>query len=193
MAPTAPRPPHVVYLGRIHPKKNIAALVDAWTMLNAAGALPDDARLTIAGWGDPADVVALETRLVAAPPSAAVVGPQFGDDKARLLAGARVLALPSHSEGLPVAILEAWAAGTPVLMSSECNLPVGFSAGAAIDCGVTAQSVASALGRVLTLPAPAWLAMAAAAQQLAAGPFSAAAIAQQWEAAYASLMQRTPI
>ena len=188
----APRAPQVVYLGRIHPKKNITALIDAWTMLDAAGALPDCARLTIAGWGDRADVAAIEAQLGAAPSSAAFVGPQFGADKARLLADARFLALPSLSEGLPMAVLEAWAAGTPVLMSSECNLLAGFAAGAALDCGVTAASVAAALRRALALPDPAWLAMAAAAQQLATGPFSASAIARQWEAAYAGLMQRSP-
>ena len=34
--------------------------------------------------------------------------------------------LPSFSEGLPMAVLEAWAYGLPVLMTDHCNLPEGF-------------------------------------------------------------------
>ena len=190
--PLAPRAPLVAYLGRIHPKKNLASLVDAWTMLDAAGALPAGARLTIAGWGDPIDVAALQAHLSIGPANAAFVGPLYGADKARLLNEARFLVLPSLSEGLPVAVLEAWAAGTPVLMSRECNLDSGFTGGAAIDCGIDPASIAAALARGLALDDGAWRAMAGAALRLATGPFSADAIARQWEAAYAGLMQRNP-
>lgn len=189
-APSAARRPQIAYLGRIHPKKNIHALIDAWALLAAEGALPADASLTIAGWGEAQDVAALETRLATAPAGVSFVGPQFGEDKARLLSGARFLALPSHSEGLPVAILEAWAAGTPTLMSSECNLPEGFAARAAIDCGFAPQTIAAALRQALFMPDAEWLALAGAAQRLAAGPFSAAEIARSWEAAYLALMNR---
>jgi glycosyltransferase involved in cell wall biosynthesis len=191
-APTAPRGPLVAYLGRIHPKKNLASLVDAWTMLAAAGALPDGARLTIAGWGDPFDVAALQAHLSTGPACATFVGPLYGAEKARLLREAQFLVLPSLSEGLPVAVLEAWAAGTPVLMSRECNLDSGFDVGAAIDCGTDPASIAAALRQALTLSETEWLSMAKAAHRLAAGPFSARAIAGQWEAAYAGLMQGSP-
>ena len=191
-APTATRGPQVVYLGRIHPKKNLASLVDAWTMLDAAGALPAGARLTIAGWGDPIDVAALKAHLSIGTASAAFVGPLYGADKAQLLNEARFLVLPSLSEGLPVAVLEAWAAGTPVLMSRECNLDSGFAEGAAIDCGIDPANIAAALRETLTASDAQWLEMAGAAHRLAAGPFSAEAIARQWEAAYAGLMQGSP-
>lgn len=189
LAPTALRPPTVLSLGRIHPKKNTAALVAAWGELERGGALPAGARLVIAGWGDPADVASLEQSLAGGPASAAFVGPQFGADKARLLAEARFLALPSFSEGLPMAILEAWAAGTPTVMSAACNLPSGFAAGAALETGTDPADLARALAAALALSEEAWLTMARAAQGLAAGPFSAGAIAAAWEAAYAGLME----
>ncbi|MFM5924102.1 MAG: glycosyltransferase [Novosphingobium sp.] len=189
-APTGPRGPVVAYLGRIHPKKNLHALVDAWSALGHDGGLPGGAELVIAGWGDPADVAALEARLARAPASARYAGPQYGADKARLLSSARFLALPSLSEGLPVAVLEGWAAGAPALISSGCNLPQGFAAGAAIDTGTDPSSIAAALALGLALEPDQWLAMARAAHGLAAGPFSAAAIAAQWEAAYLGLMDR---
>lgn len=191
-APATSRAPQIGYLGRIHPKKNLASLVDAWSMLDAAGALPHGARLTIAGWGDPIDVAALQAHLSTGSGKAEFVGPLYGADKARLLNEARFLILPSLSEGLPVAVLEAWAAGTPVLMSSECNLDIGFAKGAAIDCGIDPASIAATLRAALMLDEANWQTMAGAAHELAAGPFSAQAIARQWEAAYAGLMQGSP-
>ena len=156
-------------------------------MARLAGQLPE-ARLVIAGWGDPPDVAALEHSLQSAPPGIAFVGPQFGAEKAHLLNEARFLALPSLSEGLPMAILESWAAGTPVLMSSECNLPIGFKQGAALDCGMDTASVAAAMRRALVMSENEWLTMAQAAHRLAAGPFSRGAIARRWQRAYATLI-----
>ena len=51
------------------------------------------------------------------------VGPQFDDDKATSFAGAAAFVLPSLSEGLPVAVLEAWSYGLRVLMTEPCNPP----------------------------------------------------------------------
>jgi len=60
-------------------------------------------------------------------------GPAFGAEKERLLAAVDGFVLPSHSEGLPVAVLEAWSHGVPVVMTAACNLPEGFAAGAALE------------------------------------------------------------
>lgn len=188
IAPWQGRAPTILYLGRIHPKKNIAALVDAWSKLHAAGQCRPDARLLIAGWGDQPDIAALEQRLQSAPPSVRFLGPQFGAEKAHLLREARFVVLPSLSEGLPMAILESWAAGTPVLMSSECNLPIGFKQGAALDCGMDTASIAAALRRALVMSETEWLVMAQAAHRLASGPFSRGAIARRWQRVYATLI-----
>lgn len=192
-APAKPRGQEIFYIGRIHPKKNIAALVDAWKLLDRAGRLPASARLTIAGWGEEADVAALRAALASAPSTVEFVGPCFGEDKQRRLRNARFLALPSHSEGLPMVVLEAWAAGAPVLMTQECNLPEGFAAGAAIDCGYDPHTIAASLDRALTMPAEDWLAMASAAHGLAAGPFSADAVTARWAACYAGLVRAARI
>ena len=43
--PTEARAPVLLYLGRIHEKKNIGALIEAWTALDHSGELPAAARL----------------------------------------------------------------------------------------------------------------------------------------------------
>ena len=112
--------------------------------------------------------------------------------KQELLEQAQFVVLPSLSEGLPVTVLEAWAAGTPTILSRESNLPEGFEAGAAIESGLSAEPIAAALERALGLNDPQWLAMSAAAQRLAAGRFSAATVAQTWADAYRALIDNSP-
>lgn len=191
-AVTAPRAPHVLFISRIHPKKNLTPLIAAWRQLAAQQQLPEGAVLTIAGWGDPADVAAFEAELTGAPASIRFIGPCFGAAKAAELAAARFLILPSLSEGLPMTILEAWAAGAPTLMTTECNLPEGFAAGAAIDCGFTRETIKDCLASALAMPPEQWLGMARAAQQLAAESFSAERIADRWANTYASLIEQCP-
>lgn len=189
VAQSGKRGPTVLYIGRIHSKKNLLAMVAAWRSLTR----PANARLLICGWGDDADVAALTAAVNAAGDSVAFLGPVFGASKAALFATASFAILPSLSEGLPMAILEAWAHGTPTIMSPQCNLDDGFTAGAALECGYDAVDIAPALAAALTINTVEWAKMSAAAQALAAGPFSAQAVARQWGEAYGAAITGQPI
>lgn len=180
------RAPRFVYIGRIHPKKNLGVLIAAWRSL-AAPVAAARATLTIAGWGEPAHVADLRASL-ARTAHAAFVGECYGEAKAKLLREARFVVLPSLSEGLPMAMLEAWAAGTPTIMSAACNLPEGFAAGAAIECGTDAASIAGALTRALAIGDAEWRAMADAAHTLANGRFAATTVAGEWARRYRALI-----
>jgi len=79
-------------------------------------------------------------------------GPVFGEAKDALLRRADAFILPSYSEGLPMAVLEAWAYGLPVLMTDHCNLPEGFAANAALRIGTDVESIAEGLRELLSLP-----------------------------------------
>ncbi|WP_162301972.1 glycosyltransferase [Croceibacterium ferulae] len=182
-APLQARAPHVLYLGRIHPKKNLDALLDAW----AVAQLPVGAELHIAGWGDGADMAAFQQKLGTAPDGVQFHGAVHGADKARLLAAARWMILPSHSEGLPMAILESWAAGTPTIMTAACHLPEGVETGAALPCGTDVPSVVRALEQALQLDPAEWERMAQAALALARGRFAPAEVTRAWVAAYRGL------
>lgn len=87
-----------------------------------------------------------------------------------------------------MAVLEAWAAGTPVLMTPECNIPDGFEAGAAMDCGYDAQTIGACLKRAMTMSDEEWNAMSDAAISLASGPFSEASVSALWAETYCRLI-----
>lgn len=185
--PKAPPAPNFTYIGRIHPKKNLGALIDAWSELAGDGGLPPAARLVLAGWGEDAHVAEMQQRLETAHNSISFVGPVYGDAKAALLGEARFAVLPSLSEGLPMAVLEAWSARTPTLMSAACNLPSGFENGAAIDCGFAAKSIRQSLEQAMGMDDAAWQVMSDAARALAEGPFGAETVAAEWATFYAGL------
>jgi glycosyltransferase involved in cell wall biosynthesis len=131
----------LLYLGRFHPKKGLANLLKAWGRLRN-----DEWVLAIAGWdqdGHEAELQSLASQLrirwakgawcADSAASVLFVGPQFGDARHEWFRRCHAAVLPSFSEGLPMAVLEAWAHAKPVLMTPQCNLPEGFSAGAAIS------------------------------------------------------------
>jgi poly(glycerol-phosphate) alpha-glucosyltransferase len=179
--------PYILYLGRLHPKKNLEAAIDAWA---AMGEARGNSRFVIAGWGDEVYVADLVKRLEAVGPRTGIdyIGPVYGGGKERILAGARFLLLPSLSEGLPMTILEAWAEGVPVLMSSQCNLPEGFAAGAALDCGISAETIRATLVRALAIAQEERRTMSVAARDLVARKFSMTRVTESWTDIYRGLL-----
>ena len=173
----------VVYLGRLHPKKNLVALIAGWASANTGAAT-----LTIAGWGEPDHVRMVTDAVDAVGTSVRFVGAVQGEAKDALLASARWLILPSLSEGLPMVALEAWAAGTPTVMTDACHLPEGFAAGAALRCGDTADAIGAVLTEALAITDGDWRVRSKAALALADGPFGAAAVSARWCAVYSELL-----
>ncbi|WP_075222171.1 glycosyltransferase [Acuticoccus yangtzensis] len=190
-AEALPRPafmdrPTLLFLGRLHAKKGVAELITAF-----AAAAPRLAgwRLAIAGWDDGAN----DLRAQAAATGADIVfpGPLFGTAKQAAYAHAAAFVLPSFSEGLPMTVLEAWAAGTPVLMTDACNLPEGFAAGAAARVTTDRDELADALAQ--RLPDDTWRASAGAlGRALVAERFGWDRVAADFEALYAHLTGNAP-
>lgn len=136
-----------LFLGRIHEKKGCMELCEAWDRLcRNDPAFRDASALVFCGWNDGlSEFEARVKALDAAHGNALFAGPQYGADKRRSLSAATFFTLPSKSEGLPMAVLEAWSAGAVVIMSQECNLPLGFERHAAILTGTDADAIAKAL------------------------------------------------
>jgi glycosyltransferase involved in cell wall biosynthesis len=113
--------PHVAFIGRIDPVKNIEAILECWRRVLSAFPM---AHLTIAGSGDATYVASLKQKVLLSGLSGTVSFPGFldGDQKRELLSSASAFILPSHHENFGMAVLEAIASGVPVIVSRQVQL-----------------------------------------------------------------------
>ena len=109
----------ILFLGEIGKRKGIYDLVYAMTQICAAHA---EARLVAGGSGELEGVRRL-ARDLGVEERLALPGWVGGDAKARLLGEAALYVLPSYNENLPVSILEAMAAGLPVVSTRVGGIP----------------------------------------------------------------------
>lgn len=142
----------LLFLGRVHPKKGIRETLEAWALLRACSPeIAQQWRLVIAGWDDGGhkEPLVSQARNLGIADDVLFAGPVFGEEKEALLSHADAFILASYSEGLPMAVLEAWSHALPVFMTRECNLMEGFSAGAAVEVTTDPAKLASTLKRSL--------------------------------------------
>jgi poly(glycerol-phosphate) alpha-glucosyltransferase len=173
----------LLYLGRLHPKKNISNLIRSWNeIFNSQRSSGDDWVLAIAGW----DQGGYESELkrIAAGTSIVFLGPQFGADKSKSYRDCDAFVLPSLSEGLPMAVLEAWSYAKPVLMTPECNLPEGFEANAALRIGTTPKEIAAGLKVLREMSDDDRIAMGARGRDLVGKNFSWPRTGEQMRSVY---------
>jgi poly(glycerol-phosphate) alpha-glucosyltransferase len=178
--------PVLLFLGRFHSKKGLEPLLAAWQAV-AAAAERAGWWLALVGYGDDG---ALAQRVAAAQARGEllrlrVLGPVFGAEKAAALSAASGFVLPSFSEGLPMAALEAMAHRLPCLLSSACNLPEAFSAGAALAAEPNPELLAAALHQLFALSPAERSAMGAAGRALVAARYSWPQVAEQTRQLYA--------
>ena len=137
-------PPAIVSVGRFKAPKDFFTLVRSLGML-----APGSFRAMLVGEGP--DRQRLEREVHDLGLERAVQLPGERDDVPELLATADVFALSSRSEGLPVSILEAMAAGLPVVASSVGGVSeevVDGVSGLLVPPG-DASALARALGRLV--------------------------------------------
>ena len=140
-------PGRVLFLGRLESGKGVHELLDAVALL--APRFPN-LRLVLAGEGDlaawrrAADARGIGARVE-------LTGWLVAGARAEQLARAGVFCLPSHAEGLPMALLEAMAAGKAVVASGVGGIPEAVRDGAEglLVAPRDGAALAAALGRVL--------------------------------------------
>ena len=115
--------PYVLVLSRLHPKKALEVLLEAFLSLTRQEEFRNW-RLVLAGDG-PADYVASLKRIVDERNASEIIvfpGWLDGEHKDVALLNASLLALPSYHENFGLCVMEGLAAGVPVLISPHVNL-----------------------------------------------------------------------
>ena len=138
-------PGYVLFVGTAEPRKGLDVLLAAMAQPALA-----QARLVVVGphgWGG-VDVPSMAAGLGVSD-RVHVAGRVSDADLHRWYAGAAVVAVPSRSEGFGLPVVEAMAAGTPVVTSDDAALvEVGGGAAVVVPVG-DSQALAEALGSVL--------------------------------------------
>jgi glycosyltransferase involved in cell wall biosynthesis len=177
--------PFVLFLGRLNWKKGIDRLMGA--MARVPGV-----RLVVAGNDEDGYQSVLNEIAARVGVSSRVTftGAVHGADKAALLAHARVLVLPSYSENFGNVVLEAMAAGCPVIVTPEVGIADAVrETGAGWVVKGDPIALGGAIARLVANPGMG-AELGARGRAAAATRFSWDAIARQMEALYASV--RTP-
>ncbi|BDT58217.1 polysaccharide biosynthesis protein [Massilia varians] len=146
-AQEAPEPGRILFLGQVEPRKGIYELLEALALLRAR--FPH-VRLAIGGQGELEQVQGRAAALGVAD-LISELGWVTAQRKQEELARASIFCLPSHAEGLPMALLEAMAAGKAVVSTGVGGIPDALRDG---DNGLMVEpgnvaSLAAALGRLL--------------------------------------------
>jgi poly(glycerol-phosphate) alpha-glucosyltransferase len=171
----------LLFLGRIHPKKGLQHLIEAWSALTLRGW-----HLVIVGWDDGGHEPELRrlVRRYGLESSVHFMGPLYGPEKEEALSRADAFVLPSHSEGLPMAVLEAWSYQLPVLMTPQCNIPEGFEADAAIRIRPHADAVRRGVQQLADMSATERAHMGKRGRALVADKFTWSRVAEQMHSVY---------
>jgi glycosyltransferase involved in cell wall biosynthesis len=170
----------ILFLGRLHERKGVQLLARAVQTLAYW-----DVKLVVAG----PDEGMMPIIRGMADPNIIVTG--FLDSEARLAAldAADVFVLPAVGEGLPMAALEALAAGVPAVLTEGCNLPEVEDAEAGLIVERDVASIAEGLRELLNNKGKRTM-WGNNARLLAQSLFTWKSVAAQYEAVYAQYVQR---
>jgi poly(glycerol-phosphate) alpha-glucosyltransferase len=142
----------LLFLSRLHPKKGIENLMHAWTN---TGSAKKNWKIIIAGEGSGNEylksLLKLQNKL-GLENDVVFIGPQFHEEKDICFRCADAFILPSFSEGMPMAVLEAWSYKLPVIITPACNLPEGFTSNAALEIEPEPDSIAGVLETFFSMP-----------------------------------------
>lgn len=138
----------ILYVGTLEPRKNVEALIRAYSLLKAQG-LRDWPLVIAGGRGWMFDDIYAEVERNDLVDQVLFPGYVAPEDLARWYGAASAFVYPSLYEGFGLPALEAMACGTPVVVSNASSLPeVVGDAGAQVDPHNTAE-LAETLAEIL--------------------------------------------
>jgi len=143
----------ILFLSRVDAKKGLELLLPAFAKVRQE--LPGTS-LVLAGSGDPNFIGRLKAQAASLEIESAVLWAGFltGSEKWAALADADVFVLPSHSENFGIAVVEAMAAGIPVVVSDQVGIHREITtANAGLTVSRDIEGLADSLIKLLNDPA----------------------------------------
>jgi glycosyltransferase involved in cell wall biosynthesis len=143
-----PQTRFILFAGRLQPMKDPLLLVRAFARLDRKAV-----HLLFAGEGNLRPSIEAEIAKLGLRGRVTLLGAQAQAPLAKMQQAASVFALTSAFEGLPLAVLEALASGTPVVTTAAGETPALILEGSGLVCrDRTPEAIAAGLGSVLDRP-----------------------------------------
>lgn len=133
-----PDPLRLLFVGRLDIQKNVARLLDAMALVT------EPVRLRLVGDGDLRQALIEQSARLGLDDRVEFVGRRHGDDLIKEYAAAELFVLPSDREGMALVVLEAMAAGLPVLATAVPG-NIETVEGAGLLAEPTPQALAAAI------------------------------------------------
>lgn len=139
--------PFILFLGRLHYKKGLNHLINAFSLVSRKHNQVD---LVIAGpdHGDQHNIER-QARELGIIGRVHFTGPIYGKDKFSALVDATVFCLPSMQEGFSMSIVEALACKLPVVISSHCHFSEVAEVGAGEIVDLEPRAICDAISRLI--------------------------------------------
>jgi glycosyltransferase involved in cell wall biosynthesis len=108
-------PKKILFLSRIHVKKGLENLIEAWKLINPE--IRENWKIEVVGNGDENYIKSLKDKIISEKLTAQIEIklPVFGVEKVKIFREASLFVLPSYSENFGIVIAEALASYTPVI------------------------------------------------------------------------------
>jgi glycosyltransferase involved in cell wall biosynthesis len=164
----------VLFLSRLHPKKGLAEMVQAWAKVKPAGW-----RAVVAGAGEPGFVAGIQelVRSLGLQNDFEFKGAVSNENKWEYYRQADVFILPSHSENFGIVVAEALACGVPVIATRQTPWEELATHRCGWWCQGGADGLADALREALQTPSTALQEMGARGRQLVESKYAWAGVA----------------
>jgi glycosyltransferase involved in cell wall biosynthesis len=176
-----------LFMARLHHKKGIMALLEAWK--SSTLATDPGCQLKIAG-PDDGELAAVKAFLGKHDRirNITYLGPIYGKEKERLLQDSQFYVLPSHSEGFPTSVLEAMQHGLVPIISPGCNFPDVFEHALGFRVEPEPETIRIGLERAAGLDAPEYNELSLGGRQFIENQYTYGMIAGQQAELYRSIM-----
>ena len=175
---------NILFLSRIHPKKGIELLIEAWSQI------PDEIThgwtIDIVGNGEPVYIEKLQHRIEekGLVNSFRIKAPLDGEAKIKAYQNAKLFVLPTHSENFGIVVAEALACGTPVITTKGAP----WEDLETHECGwwvhIGVAPLKAALIDAVQLPEAQWEQMGKKGRQLIEQKYSMQAVSEKMYALY---------
>jgi len=181
-------PVRAVWVGVLRDDKNVRALIEAVSLLPVPMAQRLNITMVGPDYKDNLKKYHAYCRELGVAENFDFTGPLYGSEKYDAIRAADFYVMPSHSEGMSLALLEAFASARPALLTSGCGMNYYRDRDFFVTCEPYGQDIATGLQEMMERQAD-WAKMGARALQAVRDIFNWRSVAEKMGEEYKRILE----